>query len=87
MEHPFLTSKDLEDKSMEEIQEAISTIMNKLTFAYRTQNGPLIHQLQMVIESYHKESRKKMDELFSKQNIQTQVNIQREDQIGNKNRT
>ena len=41
----------------------------------------------MVIESYHKESRKKMDELFSKQNIQSQVNIEREDQIGNKNRT
>jgi iron-sulfur cluster repair protein YtfE (RIC family) len=85
MEHPFINN--LSDKSLEELQTALSDLNTKLTFAHRTGNGPLIHQIQMVIESYHKESRKKMDELFSKQNIQTQVNIQREDQIGNKNRT
>jgi iron-sulfur cluster repair protein YtfE (RIC family) len=85
MEHPFINN--LSDKSLEELQTALSDLTTKLTFAHRTGNGPLIHQLQMVIESYHKESRKKMDELFKKQNIQTQVNIEREDQIGNKNRT
>ena len=85
MEHPFI--KDLSDKSLEELQTILSDLTTKLTFANRTGNGPLIHQLQMVIESYHKESRKKMDELFKKQNIQTQVNIEREGQIGNKNRT
>jgi len=85
MEHPFINN--LSDKSLEELQTSLSDLTTKLTFAHRTGNSPLIHQLQMVIESYHKESRKKMDELFSKQNIQTQVNIQREDQIGNKNRT
>jgi hypothetical protein len=76
MEHPFLTSKDLEDKSMEEIQEAISNIMNKLTFAYRTQNGPLIHQLQMVLESHRTQYFKKTDEVFAKQKLNTQINIQ-----------
>ena len=76
MEHPFLTSKDLEDKSMEEIQEAISNIMNKLTFAYRTQNGPLIHQLQMVLESHRTQYFKKTDEVFAKQKLNNQLNIQ-----------
>ena len=76
MEHPFLSSKDLEDKSIEEIQDAMSNLMNKLTFAYRTQNGPLIHQLQMVLESHRTQYFKKMDEVFDKQKLNKQINIQ-----------
>ncbi len=76
MEHPFLSSKDLEDKSIEEIQDAMSSIMNKLTFAYRTQNGPLIHQLQMVLESHRTQYFKKMDDVFDKQKLNKQINIQ-----------
>lgn len=76
MEHPFLSSKDLEDKSIEEIQDAMTGIMNKLTFAYRTQNGPLIHQLQMVLESHRTQYFKKMDEVFAKQKLNNQINIQ-----------
>jgi hypothetical protein len=76
MEHPFLSSADLKDKSIEEIQDTISDLMNKLTFAYRTQNGPLIHQLQMVLESHRTQYFKKMDEIFAKQKLNTQINIQ-----------
>ena len=76
MEHPFLSSKDLEDKTLEEIQDAMSNLMNKLTFAYRTQNGPLIHQLQMVLESHRTQYAKKTDEIFAKQKLNTQINIQ-----------
>lgn len=76
MEHPFLSSKDLEDKSIEDLQDSISNLMNKLTFAYRTQNGPLIHQLQMVLESHRTQYFKKMDEVFSKQKLNNQINIQ-----------
>ena len=76
MEHPFLSSKDLEDKSIEDLQDAISGIMNKLTFAYRTQNGPLIHQLQMVLESHRTQYFKKMDDVFAKQKLNNQINIQ-----------
>lgn len=76
MEHPFLSSTDLKDKSIEEIQDAMSNLMNKLTFAYRTQNGPLIHQLQMVLESHRTQYFKKMDEVFAKQKLNTQINIQ-----------
>ena len=74
MEHPFIN--DLSSKSLEEIQETISDLTNKLTFAYRTQNGPLVNQLQMVIESYKNEQSKKLDALFKKQNIDTAINVQ-----------
>ena len=76
MEHPFLASTDLEDKTMEELQDSIDNIMNKLTFAYRTGNGPLIHQLQMVLESYRTQYFKKMDEVFAKQKLNNQINVQ-----------
>lgn len=76
MEHPFLSSKDLEDKSIEELQDSISNIMNKLTFAYRTGNGPLIHQLQMVLESFRAQYFRKMDDVFAKQKLGSQINIQ-----------
>jgi hypothetical protein len=76
VKHPFIN--DLSNKSLEELQEAVTSLSNKLTFAYRTGNGPLIHQLQMVIESYRAEASKKLDEVLKKQNIQTKVNIQKE---------
>jgi hypothetical protein len=41
----------------------------------------------MVIETYRNEASKKLDEVMKKQNLQGQVSIQKEDQIGNKNRT
>jgi tRNA(Ile2) C34 agmatinyltransferase TiaS len=73
MEHPFIN--DLSDKSLDELQEAITSLNNKLTFAFRTNNGPLIHQIQMVIESYRNQHRKKMDEIFAKQKLNNQINI------------
>ena len=82
MEHPFIN--DISDKSIEELQESISSLNNKLTFAYRTGNGPLIHQLQMVLESYKAEYNKKMDELMKKQNIKTSVKVEKEGEITSK---
>jgi len=74
MEHPFIS--DLSDKTLEELQEALSDLTTKLTFAYRTQNQPLVHQLQMVIESYKNEQNRKLDTLFKKQNIDTTINVE-----------
>lgn len=76
MEHPFIN--DLSNKSLEDLQNTITGLNNKLNFAYRTGNGPLIHQLQMVIESYRKAYSGKMDELIKKQNINTKINIQKD---------
>ncbi len=76
MEHPFI--HDLSDKSLEDLQNKISELMSKLNFAYRTGNGPLIHQIQMALESYKSAYNKKMDELISKQKINAQINIQKD---------
>lgn len=73
MEHPFINN--LEDKSLEELQETVSSLMNKLTFAYRTGNGPLIQQLHMALESYKKQQGKKLDEVFAKQKMKNTINI------------
>lgn len=75
MEHPFIIS--LEDKSLEELQNTISGLYSKLTYAYRTGNQPLISQINMVIESYRKEYNKRMDEMIKKQNINAQINIEK----------
>jgi hypothetical protein len=87
MEHPFLDRKQLTEKTLEEIQTDITGLMNKLNFAYRMGNRPLINQLTMVIESYRREASEKLDKVMEKQNLKGQVSIQKEDEIGNKNRT
>ncbi len=75
MEHPFIIS--LEDKSLEELQNTISGLYSKLTYASRTGNQPLVSQINMVIESYRKEYNKRMDEMIKKQNINAQINIEK----------
>ena len=78
MEHPFIDKETLKDLTVEQLQEKMSSLTEKLTFAYRTGNGPLIHQLQMVLETYRNQFTKKMDELFEKQNIKNKINIESE---------
>jgi hypothetical protein len=73
MEHPFIT--DLSDKTIDQLQETISSLYQKLTFAQRSGNGPLIQQINMVLESYRKEYQKKIDSMIKKQNIEGQVRI------------
>jgi hypothetical protein len=80
MEHPFINKADLKELSVEQLQEKMSSITTKLTFAYRTGNGPLIHQLQMVSETYRNQLTAKMDELFEKQNIKHKINIESDKQ-------
>lgn len=75
MTHPFIS--DLSKLSLEELQSKISDLMNKLNFAHRTGNAALINQLYMIIDSYKSEYGKKMDEMISKQNIKTKINIEK----------
>ena len=82
MQHPFIN--DLSDKSLEDLQTSITDLMKKLNFAYSMQNGPMIHQISMVLESYKAEHNKKMDEIMKKQNIQTTVSVEKEGQIKSK---
>lgn len=74
MEHPFIN--DLSDKTTDELQETITSLNGKLTFAYRTGNHALVNQLQMVIESYRNQYYKKMDELFSKQKVSGHIKVE-----------
>lgn len=75
MEHPFIPS--LDDKTIEELQSTITDLMSKLTFAYRTGNSQLIHQLTMALESYKTAHTKKlneqMDKLLEKQKLPIRV--------------
>jgi hypothetical protein len=76
--HPFIN--DLSDKKLEDLQTTISDLTGKLNFAYRTGNGPLIHQIQMVIDSYKAEYQKKMDEMIKKQNISSKIDIKKQNE-------
>lgn len=78
MEHPFIDKASLKELSVEQIQEKMLDLNNKITFAYRTGNQPLIDQLTMVIETYRNVFTTKMDELFEKQNIKTKINVESE---------
>lgn len=76
MKHPFIN--DLSDKTLDELQSTISGLMTKLTFAYRTGNAPLIHQLNMAVESYREAYAKKMDDMMGKQKINTKISIEKD---------
>lgn len=77
MKHPFIS--DLSDKNLEELQSIITGLNTKLSFAYRTQNSPMIHQLHMALESYREEYNRKMDELTKKSNIHTKIDISKKE--------
>ena len=76
MEHPFINQTDLKSLTVEQLQEKISKLMDNIAFAYRTGNGPMISQLQMMINSYKTHHQMRMDELFEKQNIKNKINIE-----------
>jgi hypothetical protein len=50
MEHPLISN--LDGLSLEQLQERISELTNKLGIAARSGNGHLCNQLRMALESY-----------------------------------
>jgi len=64
MEHPLVGQ--LKDLTLEEVQTKLQEINKKLSFAYRTGNNALSHQLQMVQHSYTEEYNRKMRDLMPK---------------------
>jgi hypothetical protein len=73
MQHPFIN--DLSDKTMDELTKTIGDLQSKMSFALRMQNGTMIQQLRMVIESYNVEYTKRIDAMYEKRNVQGQINI------------
>ena len=75
MEHPFI--HNLDDKSLDDLQNAISDLNKKLTFAYRVGNRALIHQLTMALDSYRTAYGKKMDDLIKKQSLIIKIDVKK----------
>lgn len=66
MEHPFLSTEEIAKMKMEDIQSKITELTNKLSFAYGTGNGYLVHQLSMALETYNAAMQRKLSEMFPK---------------------
>ena len=64
MEHPLIG--DISGLKIEEIQHKISELNKRLSFAYKTGNGALIHQLNMVLNAYNQEYQNKLAKLMPK---------------------
>ena len=60
---------------MDELTKTIGDLQSKMSFALRMQNGTMIQQLRMVIESYNVEYTKRIDAMYEKRNVQGQINI------------
>jgi len=53
MEHPGLdSSKIKEDHTIQQVQEKVKQIYERLSYAYSTNNQDLVNQLEMVKETY-----------------------------------
>jgi len=66
MEHPFLDTEEITKMKLEDIQSKVTELTSKLQFAYNTNNGALIHQLSMALESYNTAMQRKLSEMFPK---------------------
>lgn len=77
MEHPFVNIDGLREQSMEELQDAITELTKKLSFAHSMGNQPMIHQIQMALESHQTVYREKMDKAFEKQQIKSQISVEK----------
>jgi len=73
MQHPFMP--DISEKSIDELQKSIQDLTSKLTFAHRNGQQFMINQINMVLEGYNIEYAKIMDDLYKKQNIQNNIQI------------
>jgi len=73
MQHPFMP--DISEKTIDELQTSIQDLTSKLTFAHRNNQQFMINQINMVLEGYNIEYAKRMDELYKKQNIQNNIQI------------
>lgn len=62
--HPMIG--DLSGKTMEELQETINNLNNKMVFMSRMHNQTMMNQLIMALNSYRNEYAKRQEELWNK---------------------
>lgn len=66
--HPLVGN--LSEKTMEELQETISNLTNKISFTSRMHNQLMMNQLIMVLNSYKTEYSKRQSEMLDKKSSQ-----------------
>ena len=66
---------DISEKTLDELQASMNDLTGKLTFAHRMGQSFMINQIHMVLDGYKKEYAKRMDEIYKKQNIQNNIQI------------
>lgn len=77
MEHPFASSEILaDDLSINQLQEKITQLTQRLSFSYSTGNHALIEQLRMLLDSYNEAYRIKLEKLLPpSQNFSDKIDI------------
>ena len=68
MEHPLINNID--DLSMEQVQERITELSRKVGMAHRMGNAQLRHQIQMALETYQNKYRERQQALWKKDDDQ-----------------
>jgi hypothetical protein len=76
MQHPFIN--DLSKLNVDELQDKITDLTGKLTFAARMNNHSMSNQILMVLDSYQTEYNARMDAMYKKQNIQNTIRISKD---------
>jgi hypothetical protein len=62
--HPFIS--DLSGSNLEELGEKISTLNNRMQWAFKMGKHDMVRQMQMVLESYRAEYTRQQNELWAK---------------------
>lgn len=62
--HPFVGS--LKEKTLEELQESISSLNKKISFVSRMNNQHVLNQLLLALNSYKEEYAHRQSELWNK---------------------
>jgi hypothetical protein len=77
VKHPFI--QDLSSETPEQLSEKISTLNNRLSWAFKMGKHDMVRQMQMVLESYRTEYQKRMEEQWNKktggQNLDKKIDI------------
>lgn len=58
MEHPLIPN--LDDLTMDQLQEKISELTRKVAIAHRMGNAQLRHQVQMALDTYQNKYRERL---------------------------
>jgi hypothetical protein len=64
MEHPLINNID--DLTLEQLQERITELSRKVGIAHRMGNAQLRHQVQMALETYQNKYRERQQEQWRK---------------------